>query len=92
MSLFRHPIFLRLRTLLPGAPRRPRNPVLRSLLGVLGVTLLIGLVAVGLVVGLAMLLGGLVLRLLVRRDRNVRVRRQPLEGSYRVVGKPQLAR
>ena len=32
MSFFQHALFLRLRTLATGAPRRPRHPLLRLLI------------------------------------------------------------
>ncbi|MFN3311536.1 MAG: hypothetical protein ACK40R_07525 [Thermomonas sp.] len=92
MSFFQHSALLRLRTLVSGTPRRPRHPLLRVVLGVVGVALLLALLAVGLVVGLAMLLGGLLWRSLVRPGKPVRVRGRTLEGDYRVVGKPSLAR
>src|SRR3546814_3815545 len=51
------------------APRKPRHPLLRALLGVVGVLLLVGLLVVGLFVGVAMLTGGLVMRLLRQRGK-----------------------
>src|SRR3546814_6418668 len=53
------------------APRKPRHPLLRALLGVVGVLLLAGLLVVGLFVGVAMLAGGLVVRLLRQRGKPV---------------------
>ncbi|WP_240126579.1 hypothetical protein [Thermomonas alba] len=92
MSFFQHSAFLRLRTLVSGTPRRPRHPLLRLVLGLLGIALLLALLAVGLVVGLAMLLGGQLLRLFTRPGKPARGRGRILEGDYRVVGKPSLAR
>ncbi len=74
------------------APRKPRHPLLRLALGLLGVALLAVLVVVGVFVGAAMLLIAAGMRLL-------RVGRKPepraaharvVEGEYRVVGKPTL--
>lgn len=47
-------------------PRKPRNPLLRLGLGLLGLLILAGLLLVGLFVGAAMLLAGLAMRLLGR--------------------------
>ncbi|KLJ00990.1 hypothetical protein [Luteimonas sp. FCS-9] len=67
------------------APRKPRHPLLRVALGLVGVALLAVLLVAGLFVGAAMLLFGLARRLLVRgaaapaRDGRV------VEAEYRVV-------
>ncbi|KRG74407.1 hypothetical protein ABB30_13980 [Stenotrophomonas ginsengisoli] len=45
------------------APRKPRNPLVRVGLGLVGLVILAGLLVVGLFVGAAMLLVGLVLKL-----------------------------
>ena len=45
-------------------PRKPRNPLLRIGFGLLGLVILAALLVVGLFVGAAMLLTGLVMRLL----------------------------
>lgn len=74
------------------APRRPRHPLLRALVGVLGVALLLALLVVGVFVGAAMLLGGALWRALTAR------RSAPawaghggcIDGSYRVVDKAHL--
>ena len=76
------------------APRKPRHPLLRLVLGLVGVGLLCLLLVFGLFVGVAMLAGGLLFRAL-------RQRRKPaepiagdggrvVEGEYRVVRKPAL--
>lgn len=75
------------------APRKPRHPLLRFALGLVGVGLLLVLLVVGAVVGTTMLLAGLVLRLW--RGRNQPLYRRPqaadvVEGEYRVVGKSAL--
>lgn len=94
MPLFQHTVFLRLRTLAFGVPRRPRHPLLRLLLGLLGIALLLALVVAGVLVGSIMLVGGMLWRLWARRGRDAaaahRRRGRTFEGDYRVVGKPQL--
>ncbi len=92
MSSFHRRTFLRFRSLAFNAPRRPRHPLLRVAVGLLGVALLLALVVVGVFVGAAMLAGGLLWRLWVQRGARAGVRRreQAFEGSYRVVGKAQL--
>lgn len=72
------------------APRKPRSPVVRVLVGLLGVCVLAAMVVIGLFVGAAMLLGGLVLRLARGRAKPVATPRGVVEGEYRVVGKPGL--
>jgi predicted anti-sigma-YlaC factor YlaD len=66
------------------APRRPRHPLLRVLLGALGLVLLAGLVVVGLVVGSVMLLGGLAWRAL-RKPRTRAADDGVIEGDFREV-------
>ena len=67
------------------APRKPRRPWLRVLFGLVGVALLIALVAVSVVVGVAMISAGLLIKLW--KSRNARVARDTrvLEGEYRAV-------
>ena len=74
------------------APRKPRHPLLRVLLGMVGVLLLAGLLVIGLVVGTAMLAGGLLVRLLRQRGKPVAARRRVVEAEYHVVkpGQPLL--
>ncbi len=72
------------------APRKPRHPLLRIALGLVGVALLAVLVVVGLFVGVAMLLGSALLRLLgTRGEPRARAAsaRRVVEGEYRVVDK-----
>ncbi|WP_374247699.1 hypothetical protein [Thermomonas sp.] len=92
MSIFHHHAFRKFTSLLLGAPRRPRHPLLRVLLGVVGVALLLVLLCVGVFVGAAMLVGGLAWRLWVQRGQPVRVRTRSdsIDGDFRVVGKAQL--
>lgn len=72
------------------APRKPRHPAMRVLVGLLGVCVLVAMVVVGVFVGTAMLLGGLALRLWSGRGKPVARPRDVVEGEYRVVGKPGL--
>jgi hypothetical protein len=74
------------------APRKPRHPLLRVLLGVIGVLLLAALLVVGLVVGTAMLAGGLVMRLLRERGKPRATPSRVVDGEYHVVktGQPLL--
>ncbi|MDE2407803.1 MAG: hypothetical protein KGL91_08065 [Xanthomonadaceae bacterium] len=92
MSIFHHHTFRKFTSLWLGAPRRPRHPLLRLALGVLGVALLLVLLCVGVFVGAAMLIGGLLWRLWVQRGQPVRVRTRSdsIDGDFRVVDKAQL--
>ena len=70
------------------SPRRPRNPLLKLAIGLVGICVLALLVVVGLFVGAAMLTVGLLRRLLSKpatagRDRVI-------DADYRVVRKPAL--
>lgn len=70
-------------------PRKPRHPLLRFVFGVVGLGLLALLVVFGVMVGAAMLVAGLVYRLLQgRKAPDSRV----VEAEYRVVDKPMLDR
>lgn len=88
MSLFRTAFFHRQAFAQFAAPRRPRHPLLRVALGVLGVGLLLALLLVSVFVGIAMLAAGMLLRLGRQRGRPAAPR--SLEGDYRVIGKAQL--
>ena len=75
------------------AARKPRHPLLRIAVGLVGLALLAVLVVIGLFVGVAMLAGGVLLRLMrmggqpiAARTRGPRV----VEAEYRVVGKTAL--
>ena len=74
------------------APRRPRHPLLRLALGVVGLALLLGLLFVSVFVGLAMLAGGMLLRLWKQRGKPIArpARGNSIDGDFRVVGKAQL--
>lgn len=77
-------------------PRRPRHPLLRVLVGALGLAMLLGLLFVGVFVGLAMLAGGMLWRLWKQRGKPIAGTRRRtieghvLEGTYRSVGKTGL--
>ena len=95
MKSARSHLFNRIRFTAFGAPRRPRHPLLRIALGVVGVALLLALLFVSVFVGLAMLAAGLLYGLWTQRRTPMAVRTrgidgQPLEGAYRVVAKAQL--
>lgn len=71
------------------APRKPRNPLLKLAIGVVGVAVLALLVVVGLFVGAAMLAAGL-LRRLLSKPSSPRARAGVIDADYRVVRKPAL--
>lgn len=70
------------------APRKPRHPLLRLAVGLLGLTLLAVLLVVGVVVGTAMLAIGLARRLLARRVKPQARAGHVVDAEYRVVDKP----
>ena len=74
------------------APRRPRHPMRRIALGLVGVALLLGLLFLGLFVGVAMLAAGMLWRLWAQRGKPIaRARRtNSIDGDFRVIGKAQL--
>jgi hypothetical protein len=72
-----------------GAPRRPRHPMLRLAVGLLGVGVLLALLFVSVFVGVAMLAAGMLLRLWKQRGKPV-ARARSIDGDFRVVGKAQL--
>lgn len=67
------------------APRKPRNPLMRALFGLLGVALLAVLLVLGVFVGAAMLVGGLVYRLWRSRGKPVADTSNVVDGEFRVV-------
>ena len=71
------------------APRKPRHPLLRLGIGLLGLAVLAVLVFVSVFVGAAMIAGGLLYRLLRQRGKPV-ARDHAMEGEYRVVRKQAL--
>jgi hypothetical protein len=70
------------------APRKPRHPLLRVALGLLGVALLLVLLAVGVVVGGAMLAIGLVRRAWLQRGKPQARGGRVVDAGYRVIDKP----
>ncbi len=70
------------------APRKPRHPLLRVAVGLLGLVLLAGLLVVGVFVGAAMLAAGLLRR--SWSQRKVPGVDPVVEAEYRVVRKPAL--
>jgi len=75
------------------APRKPRHPATRLLFGLLGLVVLALLLVVGLFVGAAMLVGGVLVRLLRQRGKPMAARKRVVDGEYRVVprtGQPLL--
>lgn len=71
------------------APRKPRHPLLRIALGVLGVAVLCVLVFFSVFVGAAMIAGGLLFKLLKSR-KPAAGQARVVEGEYHVVRKPVL--
>ena len=70
------------------APRKPRHPLARLAVGLLGLALLAVLLVVGVVVGTAMLALGLVRRVLLRRQAQPVRRGAIVDAEYRVVDRP----
>ncbi|MEN1940047.1 hypothetical protein WCE41_00815 [Luteimonas sp. MJ246] len=70
------------------APRKPRHPLLRVAVGLLGVALLAVLLVLGVVVGTAMLAVGLARRLLTRGAKPQASAGAVVDAEYRVVDKP----
>lgn len=70
------------------APRKPRHPLLRLAVGLLGLAVLAALLVVGVVVGTAMVAAGLVRRLATRRARPRPRAGSVVDAEYRVVDKP----
>jgi hypothetical protein len=69
-------------------PRHRRHPLLRIVMGILGLGLLAVLVFFSVFVGAAMLAAGLLYRLFKRRPQAPTRAARVVEGEYRVVGKP----
>lgn len=73
------------------APRKPRHPLVRVALGLLGVAVLLVLVFASVFVGVAMLAAGVLLRLWKQRGKPVARDRSIVDAEFRVVGKPVLS-
>ncbi|HZH43250.1 MAG TPA: hypothetical protein VEY50_04130 [Lysobacter sp.] len=72
-------------------PRKPRHPLLRFALGVVGVGVLALLVMFSVVLGAVMIAAGVAYKLL-RHRRHERARDRVVEGEYQVVATPTLTR
>lgn len=72
------------------APRKPRHPLLRLVVGLLGVALLAVLLVVALVVGTTMIAVGLLRRLPLGRGPGTAADSRVVDGEYRVLRKPVL--
>jgi hypothetical protein len=72
------------------APRKPRHPLVRFAVGLLGIALLLALLAVALVVGSVVLLVGLLRRVFARGGRAPVADKRVVEGEFRVLRKPVL--
>jgi hypothetical protein len=91
MTAFRfHANAFRFDSLRNGSAPRRRRPLLRVVLGMVGVALLLALVFVSVFVGIAMLAAGVVFKLLRQRGKPVARDRRAVEGEFRVVGKTAL--
>ncbi|MGV8961008.1 MAG: hypothetical protein ACOH1V_11605 [Stenotrophomonas sp.] len=72
-------------------PRKPRNPLVRVALGMLGLVILALMVFVGVFVGAAMILGGLGWKLFAaRKARRVPTAGNVVDAEYHVVRKAAL--
>ena len=74
------------------APRKPRHPLLRIAIGLLGLGVVLTLVFVSVFVGVAMLLSGVLVRLLRLRGKPVADDHRIVDGQFRVIGKSVLPR
>ncbi len=73
------------------SPRKPRHPLLRVAFGLAGLALLVLLVFFSVFVGAAMIVAGVVYKLVVHRRKPVQVREQGVvDGEYHVVSRPRL--
>ncbi len=78
------------------APRKPRHPLARIAISVLGLGVLAVLVFLSVFVGIAMLSVGLLYRLFIQRGKPVLAEPQAardariVDGEYRIVSKPVL--
>ena len=82
--------FAKLRNLFE--PRKPRNPLVRIALGLLGIAILAVLVVGGVFIGAAMILGGITWKLLASRKARASAKADPtvVDAEYRVVRKAAL--
>jgi len=82
--------FAKLRNLFE--PRKPRNPLVKIALGLLGLVILAVLVVGGIFVGAAMILAGITWKLLGARKARATAKADPtvVDAEYRVVPKAAL--
>ncbi|PZU27250.1 hypothetical protein [Stenotrophomonas sp. PS02298] len=82
--------FAKLRNLFE--PRKPRNPLVRIALGLLGIAILAVLVVGGVFIGAAMILGGIAWKLFASRKARAMRKADPtvVDAEYRVVRKAAL--
>lgn len=82
--------FAKLRNLFE--PRKPRNPLVRIALGLLGIAILAVLVVGGVFIGAAMILGGIAWKLFASRKARAVRKADPtvVDAEYRVVRKAAL--
>ena len=82
--------FAKLRNLFE--PRKPRNPLVRITLGLLGIAILAVLVVGGVFIGAAMILGGIAWKLFASRKARAMRKADPtvVDAEYRVVRKAAL--
>ena len=74
-------------------PRKPRHPLVRVAVGLLGLAILAAMVFIGVFVGAAMILVGLAWKLLASRKSAQSARHSDpnvVEGEYRVVRRSEL--
>lgn len=72
------------------APRKPRHPLLRLALGLVGLAVLCVLVFFSVFVGAAMIVAGLAYKLLRQRGKPVARDARVVDGEYRVIRKPAM--
>lgn len=72
------------------APRKPRHRVARVLIGLVGACLLLALIFLGVFVGAAMIVGGLLWKLWKSRGKPQATPRAIVDGQYRVVPRQAL--
>lgn len=72
------------------APRKPRHPLLRLAIGLLGLGVLCVLVFFSVFIGAAMIAVGLLYKLLKQRGKPIARDANVVEGEYQVVRKPVL--
>lgn len=72
------------------APRKPRHPLLRLTLGLLGLGVLLTLVFFSVFVGIAMLMIGVLARMWKLRGTPAARDNRIVDGQFRVIGKPVL--